>query len=75
MPVWMEGGLIGLALAVFLVASEYMLLKRAARERAARLHRKTVEADPSTQNRMRAILTFSAVLPFGFALVWWILWG
>jgi hypothetical protein len=75
MPVWMEGGLIGLALAVFLVAAEYMLIKRAARERAARLHRKTVEADPGGHNRMRGILTFSVVLPFAFALAWWVLWG
>lgn len=75
MPVWMEGGLIGLALAVFLVVMEYVLIKRAARERAARLHRKTVEADPSAQNRMHGILTFSLVLPFAFALAWWVLWG
>jgi hypothetical protein len=71
----MEGGLIGLALAVFLVVAEYLLIKRAARDRAARLNRKVVEADPGAENRMRAILTFSAVLPFAFALAWWVLWG
>lgn len=74
MPVWLEGALIGLALAAFLVAAEYMLIQKAARERAARLNRK-VEADPSAHNRMRSITTFSFVLPFAFALAWWILWG
>jgi hypothetical protein len=75
MPVWLEGGLIGLGLGAFLVATEYMLIKKAARERAVRLHRKVVEADPGEHNRMRAIVTFSAVLPLGFAVAWWILWG
>ncbi len=74
MPVWMEGGLIGLGLAVFLVAAEYLLIKKAARERAARLHRK-VTAEPGETNRMRSIATFAIVLPPAFALAWWVLWG
>jgi hypothetical protein len=74
MPVWLEGGLIGLGLAVFLVAAEYLLIRKSARERAARLHRK-VEAEPGAQNRMRSIASFSLVLPFAFALAWWVLWG
>jgi hypothetical protein len=75
MPVWLEGGLIGLALGAFLVGTEYMLIKRTARERAARLHRKVVEVDPGEHNRMRAITTFSMALPFAFAAAWWWLWG
>ena len=74
MPVWLEGGLIGLGLGAFLVAMEYLLIRKAARERAARLHRK-VEVDPGEENRMRSIATFSAALPFAFAAAWWILWG
>jgi hypothetical protein len=54
---------------------EYLLITRAARERAVRLHRKVVETDPGEHNRMRAIMQFSAVLPFAFAAAWWILWG
>lgn len=74
MPVWLEGALIGLAVAVFLVAAEYLLIRKAARERAARFHRKA-EVDSGAHNRMRSITTFSLFLPFAFALAWWILWG
>lgn len=74
MPIWLEGGLIGLGLAVFLVAMEYLLIRKAAKERAVRLHRK-VEVDPGEHNRMRAITTFAIVLPPAFALAWWVLWG
>ena len=75
MPVWLEGGLIGLGVAAFLVAAEYLLIRKAARERAVRLHRKVVEVDSGEQNRLRSITTFSLFLPFAFAAAWWILWG
>ena len=74
MPIWLEGGLVGLGLGVLLVAAEYLLIKKAARDRAARLHRK-VAVDPGEQNRMRAIGTFALGLPFAFAAAWWMLWG
>lgn len=74
MPIYVEGALIGLAVAVFLVMAEYLLIKKAARERAARFHRK-VETDSSEHSRMRSITTFSILLPFAFALAWWVLWG
>ena len=74
MPVWLEGGLIGLGLAVLLVGAEYLLIKKAARERAVRLHRK-VEVDPGEHNRMRAISRFALALPFAFAAAWWMVWG
>ena len=75
MPVWLEGGLIGLGVAAFLVAAEYLLIRKAARERAVRLHRKVAEVDSGEQNRLRSITTFSLFLPFAFAAAWWILWG
>ena len=74
MPVWLEGGLVGAALAAFQVGAEYLLIKKMARERAERLHR-AVQVDPGEHNRMRSILRFSFVLPFAFALAWWMLWG
>lgn len=74
MPIYVEGALVGLALAVFLVMAEYLLIKKAAKERAARFHRK-VEIDSSEHSRLRSVVSFSIVLPFGFALAWWILWG
>jgi hypothetical protein len=75
MPIWLEGGVIGLGLGALLIGVEYLLIKRAARERAVRLHRKVVEVDPGERNRMRSIVSFSAVLPFAFAAAWWIIWG
>jgi hypothetical protein len=74
MPVYVEGALIGLALAAFLVLAEYVAVRKGARDRAARLHRK-VEIDPSETSRMRSIATFAILLPPGFALAWWLLWG
>lgn len=74
MPIYVEGGLIGLAVAVVLVLGEYLLIQKSAKERAARFHRK-VEIDSSEESRMRAITRFSIFLPFGFALAWWVIWG
>ena len=74
MPIWLEGGLIGLALGAFLVLAEYVLIKKSAKERATRFHRK-VEIDSSEHSRLRSIVKFAAVLPPAFALAWWFLWG
>ena len=74
MPVYLEGGLIGLALGAFLVLAEYLLIKKAAKERAVRFHRK-LEIEPSEHSRIRSVATFSMLLPFAFGLAWWILWG
>jgi hypothetical protein len=74
MPVYLEGALIGLALAAFLVLAEYVVIRKGARDRAARLHRKP-EIDPSEASRMRSIMAFAILLPPGFALAWWVLWG
>lgn len=74
MPIWLEGGLIGLALGAFLVLAEYLLINQAAKRRAARFHRK-FEIDASEHSRLRSIATFSVLLPPAFAAAWWILWG
>ena len=74
MPVYVEGALIGLAVAAFLVLAEYVAIRKSARDRAARLHRK-VAIDPSETSRMRSITAFALLLPPGFALAWWVLWG
>lgn len=74
MHVAIQGGLIGLALGAFLVAAEWLLLRSAARERAARL-RRAAELDETARRRIRSITSFAALLPPAFALVFWIVWG
>jgi hypothetical protein len=70
----LQGALIGLALGLFLVAAEWLLLKKAARERAERLHR-SAELDETGRKRIRSVAGFSAFLPPAFALAFWIIWG
>jgi hypothetical protein len=74
MPIYVEGALIGLGLAAFLVLGEYLLIKKSANERAARFHRK-VEIDSSETRRLRSIMTFAVLLPPAFGLAYWVLWG
>ena len=74
MPVALEGALIGLALGVLLTVFEYYALKKAAKERGERLHR-NIEMDETERSRIVTVLRFSLLLPAGFALGWWIIFG
>ena len=74
MPVALEGALIGLALGVVLTVFEWYALKKAAEERGKRLHR-TIEMDEMEKRRINNVLRFSLLLPAGFALGFWIIWG
>jgi hypothetical protein len=75
MPIYVEGALIGLALGVVLTVFEYSALKRDLKERAARLHKEPEELGPTEKRRISNVLRFSLLLPFGFALAFWIVWG
>ena len=74
MPVALEGALVGLGIGVVLVAVEYYMLKKDAEERSKRLHR-TIEMDETAKRRINTVLRFSLLLPAGFALGFWIVWG
>jgi len=74
MPVALEGALIGLALGVVLTVFEYHALKKAVEERGKRIHKK-LEMDEMEKNRIKTVLRFSLLLPAGFALGFWIIWG
>jgi hypothetical protein len=74
MPVVLEGALIGLALGVVLTVFEYYALKKAVEERGKRLHRK-LEMDEMEKRRITTVFRFSLLLPVGFALGFWIIWG
>jgi hypothetical protein len=74
MPIALQGALIGLAVAVFLVVTEYLFVKRGAEERAKRQH-VAIQLDPIERNRIRQIASFSVLLPPVFAFFFWLLWG
>ena len=74
MPIYVEGALIGLAVGAVLVFVEWYMLKKDLKERGVRLH-KTLEMDEMERRRILTVLRFSLLLPFGFALGFWIVWG
>jgi hypothetical protein len=64
------GGVIGAAL----VALEYMMLSKDAKERAAKLHRKPA-LDDVARLRIRTMARFALVLPLLFGGIFWLVWG
>ena len=69
-----QGALVGLGVALFLVAAEYLLLRKAVKERAEKLKRK-VEFDQTERGRVLSMMRFSLVLPPAFALAFWLIWA
>ena len=69
-----EGALIGLGIGLLLVIFEYMMLNQQVNERAKKLNRKAA-FDITERRRMNTILRFAAILPFGFAAAFWLIWG
>ena len=69
-----QGGLIGFAIGMVLLGTEWMLLKKAAAEQAAKLKRTPV-LDDAARNRIRTMARFAVVLPFAFAFAFWYIWG
>ena len=74
MPVTLQGALIGLGLGIVLTVFEWYALKKSVQERSVRLHRK-IEMDEMERRRVITVLRFSLLLPPGFALAFWIIWG
>jgi uncharacterized BrkB/YihY/UPF0761 family membrane protein len=66
-----EGALIGAGVGLFLVAAEYLMLRKAVNERAQRYKRKA-EFDITERRRMSMIWRFALVLPAAFALGFWV---
>jgi hypothetical protein len=69
-----QGALLGLAIGAVLLGTEWMLLKKAAAEQAAKLHRAPV-LDDTARNRIKTMARFAVVLPFAFAFFFWYIWG
>ena len=66
-----EGALIGTGVGFFLVAAEYLLLKKNVNERAQRYKRKA-EFDITERRRISSMTRFALILPFAFALGYWL---
>ena len=74
MRVALEGALIGAAVGLFLLAAEYFFIRRAVRARARRTNR-SAEIDSTERRRLASLASYCAVLPFGFAFFFWLIWG
>ena len=72
MNIWLQGFLIGAGLAAVLIIFEYSAIKREVAERAKRLAKK-VDWDSNQYSRMRGMITFGLLLPFGCAIGAWLI--
>lgn len=68
----LQGFLVGLAVAFFLIVFEYLMVKKAVQERAQATHRKP-EFEPTDRSRIRAVVNFCLFVPPAFALGFWLL--
>ncbi len=72
MNIWLQGFLIGVGLSVVLIVFEYTAINRELAERSKRLAKK-VEKDSNQISRMRGMITFGMVLPFGCSIGAWLI--
>jgi hypothetical protein len=68
----MNGFLVGLAIAAFLIIIEYIMVKKAVEERASLRHR-APEFEPTDRARIRAVVNFCLFVPPAFAAAFWLL--
>ena len=74
MNIWIQGALVGAGLAAVLIIFEYLAIQREVAERSKRLAKK-VDWDSNQHSRMRGMMTFGIVLPVGFAVGAWLVFG
>ena len=72
MNIFLQGFLIGLGLTVVIIIFEYSAIKREVAERSKRLAKK-VEWDSNQVSRLRGVMTFGAILPFGCSIGAWLI--
>lgn len=69
-----KGAVLGGVVGIILVAFEYMMLTKDAKEKAEKLHRKP-ELDDAARNRIKTMARFAFVLPLLFGVIFWLVWG
>jgi len=70
-----RGAVLGGVIGAILVALEYMMLSKAAKERAVREHKKEAKLDEVAVLRIKTIARFAFVLPILFGAGFWLVWG
>jgi hypothetical protein len=73
-PVAVEGALVGLGVALFLLVAEYMLMVSAKNERARRTKRPPKFED-AERRRIATMARFCLFMPPAFAAFYWLIWG
>jgi len=66
------GALWGLGIGVALVVFEYVLLSKDVNERAKKLNRAAV-FEQTERRRMNSMIRFAVILPFAFAVAFWLI--
>jgi len=74
MNVVLEGALTGLGVALFLIAVDYLHLRKLARERAKKRHVPPV-LDDIERRQLASLVRFCIFVPPVFAISYWLLWG
>ena len=74
MNIWLQGALVGVGLAAALIIFEYLAIQREVAERSKKLAKK-VDWDSNQVSRMRGMMSFGVILPIGFAIGAWWVWG
>jgi len=69
-----KGAILGGVIGLVLVALEYLMLSKDAKERAVKLHR-APELDEVARLRIKTIARFAFVLPVLFGAGFWLIWG
>ena len=72
MNIWLQGFLVGVGLSVVIIIFEYMAIKREVAERSKRVAKK-VDWDSNQVSRLRGVMTFGAILPFGCSIGAWLI--
>ena len=72
MNIFLQGFLIGLGLTAVIIIFEYMAIKREVAERSKRVAKK-VDWDSNQVSRLRGVMTFGAILPFGCSIGAWLI--
>ena len=69
-----KGAILGGVIGAVLVAFEYLMLSKDAKERAVKLHRKP-ELDDVARLRIKTMARFAFVLPLLVGGMFWLVWG
>jgi hypothetical protein len=74
MNIWIQGALVGAGLAAVLIIFEYLAIQKEIAEKSKRLAKK-VGWDSNQVSRLRGMLSFGFILPIGFAIGAWLVFG